>query len=433
MTGGSTTGSIAPAPADAAAARLAHSLDGWRRRMVRRRVIATGRRWALIAACAAGAGATAGHLDGQVVLTAAAAGSAAMAGGIAAMALARRVPLAAAAREMDAALALDEQVATALWYARTRQAGGNPLATGLVERAAGLAARAERQARRDDPRYGEWLAVAVTAAATATVVAAPYPPATPAPSAAQSRHGPGGGHAAGPANSALRAGQARGAAPERRRPAGQPAGARSPSTGTGAPRGGSSPSPATRGASAGAAPRGSAPAAGPGGHAGSTVAGGTNSGGTNPNGTGPSGAARSAPSPANAGNQRAAGSGGPPPAGNAAATTQGGTRPGGAQQGGARPGGATAGTTPGDSRRASGPAQFALPAGGKVALIVVPGTDGSVTGPAGSERGTGTPAGNGGSAAVTTVSPGSADGAGYVPPDGNEVPFWGQVLLGRYF
>src|SRR5438105_4072400 len=181
--------------------------------MARRRVIATGRRWALIAACAAGAGAAAGHLDGQVAATAACAGSAAVAGGIIRMARAGRVPLAAAAREMDAALALDEQVATALWYAGTGRAGGNPLATGLVERAAGLAARAMRQARRDDPRYGEWLAAAVTAAATATVVAAPSPPATPASSAAQSRHGAGNGHVAAAASAARGASPASAAAP----------------------------------------------------------------------------------------------------------------------------------------------------------------------------------------------------------------------------
>src|SRR3954470_12623328 len=182
--------------------------------MGRRRVVAAGRRWALIAACAAGVGAAAGHLDGHVAATAACAGSAAVAGGIVRMARAGRVPLAAVAREMDAALALDEQVATALWYARTPQASGNPLTTSLVERAAGLAARAERHARREDPHYGEWLAVAVTAAAAATVVAAPYPPATPASSAAQSRQGPGGGHAAGLATGAPRtASPARGTAP----------------------------------------------------------------------------------------------------------------------------------------------------------------------------------------------------------------------------
>jgi hypothetical protein len=96
------------------------------------------------------------------------------------------------------------------------------------------------------------------------------------------------------------------------------------------------------------------------------------------------------------------------------------------------PGGATAGTAPGDSRRASDAGEFTLPAGGTIALIVVPGSDGSGTWPAG-EQGTQAPAGTGEWATVGAVSPGSADGAGYVPPDGNEVPFGDQVLLGRYF
>jgi hypothetical protein len=104
----------------------------------------------------------------------------------------------------------------------------------------------------------------------------------------------------------------------------------------------------------------------------------------------------------------------------------------GAHQGGI-PGGLTAGTAPGDTRRASGPSQLPVPAGAQVVLIIVPGADGSTAARADAAGKAAPPAGNGGSATVTALSPGGADGAGYVPPDDNEVPLWAQPLLGAYF
>src|SRR5258708_11420907 len=102
--------------------------------------------------------------------------------------------MAAAARDMDTALALDEQVATALWGASARDvvadAARSTLMGGLIEQAAGLAEQAARSGRADGrPGYGEWTVVAVTAAAAATLATVPLAPApgTGAPRATVAR------------------------------------------------------------------------------------------------------------------------------------------------------------------------------------------------------------------------------------------------------
>jgi hypothetical protein len=74
-----------------------------------------------------------------------------------------------------------------------------------------------------------------------------------------------------------------------------------------------------------------------------------------------------------------------------------------------------------------------LPSSGDaVLLIVLPGGVGVVAAPDGHAAPGQQPEGNGGAAAVRTVMA-EGNGAEYVPPDQNEVPFPDQGVLRRYF
>ena len=428
-------------PAGAAAARLTSGLARWRRRIARRRAVATGRRWLLVAAAVAGLGAAVGQVDGHVVVTAACAGAAAVAVGLVRVAAAGRVPIAAAARDLDATLALDEQVATALWCASPAGADGGTagrmagaLRARLIERAAALVASAERQARDDDPPgYGEWVAVAVTAAAAATVATMSAPPMT---TASPAMH-PGGRvvRALGPGDGPSATAAAGGGSPVARSRAprsgasGPVARPGSPAPGTPSPAPGS-PAPGSPGGSGGRASPGSALPPG-----GSTVPGGSRPGGqARPGGAGhPAGPpATGLTRPASPGgiagsaSGAAAGQGSRP---GAAATVAGGQAAGRPRAG--TPGGDTAGTAPGGSHRAHGTALLSLPADGAVTLIILPGASGSGTGTPGRGTSAVPPEGSGGAAAAAAAA--GSPGGGYVPPDANEVPFSDWELLGRYF
>jgi len=458
------------AAAEEALARLAAGVDAWRRRMARRRAVATGRRWLLVTAAATGAGAAIGHADGQVLVSAAGAGVAAMTAGIARVAAARRVTIAAAARDMDATLALDEQVATALWGAAAGSVtgtafgptagsaagsavtgtGGNPLMGGLIEQAARLAERATPPGQGGDSTgYGEWVAVAVTAAAAAAVATAPMPAlsTTAAPGAS---HGgsvrpayvgsPTGrlprGHTSGLVSVSPRPATANGgshpaqppgqASAGTLQPSPSPFGGTSPGVGTGQPGGATGPGEPSRPAGSPAGPATSV-----GGTAGSTgtpapsagsvpgPASSANSGpgsATSPAGvTGPSGVPASAGSTTGAAGMPAT----PAPSGHPAA-----------QPGRGSPGGTTAGTARGGSQRASTPARLPLLTGTGVLLLILPGDTGG-EGSGGTRDGL--PQGNGGSASAPTARVASTGGIGYVLPDANEVPLADQALLGRYF
>lgn len=430
-----------------AAARLREGLDGWRRYIWRRRSAAAARRWSLITLGTALAGVAAGRLDGNMLVTAVAATALALlAGAVSAVNAVRRRRVCAedAARHLDAVFGFDEQVATALCCAQAGTAGvggsteHNRLVAELIERAAVLVAETGGVPRpRPVPAYGEWAAMAVTAAAVAAVAAVPGPaPSTSATAAG----GPG---RASPLASAT-------AVP---RPAPRPTRAGGVTVGsTGTPdatvTSGHRPAPTATGASPENAPggrtrptaptTGSAPTAKTGastshGTAGAAATAGAGTAGGRSASASAGGPGQRGPAPPAAGQSRAGQSRGATTrhgrTQSAAARRATGSR-GSAAHSGGLPGGLAAGTEPGNDRTSARPAEPLPSAGNTVLLIVLPGGDGTVTTGQGAP---GQPEGSGGISTSIVTATASENGAEYVPPDQNEVPFPDQGLLGRYF
>lgn len=88
---------------------------------------------------------------------------------------------------------------------------------------------------------------------------------------------------------------------------------------------------------------------------------------------------------------------------------------------------------PGSNRTSAHPAQLLPGAGDTVLLIILPGGDGAVTEPTGKGTPGQQPEGDGGTSAAIQTAMAPGNGAEYVPPDENEVPFPDLSLLGRYF
>lgn len=463
-----------------AAVRLRDGIDGWRRRIRRRRSAAAARLWSLIALGAALAGVTAGHLDGSMLVTALAAAALPFGAGVVSVVKRRRVCAEDAARELDAAFGFDEQVATALccMAAGTAVGGGTTehdrLVAGLIERAAALVAEAGGAGRsRPGLAYGEWAAMAVTAAAVAAVAAVPgsHPRTLTTASGGPGRAGlaagataprpehrgrviPGNaGHRTAPtASGASAAGPAAGI--PRRAATGtgrDPAAA----TGTPIPNGSVPASGAKAGARAPSPGKALSPTA-PG--ASGASAGGGRSGTGTVSGSGPHGLA--SPAPGQAQTPRSPATQSPTtqspatqsPATRSPATQSQTTRAAMTPHGGMRsataqraagsrgtaartrgvPGGDAAGTEPGANRRSARPAQPLPSAGNTVLVIVLSGGNGTVTAPNG-QAAQAQPEGNGGTITATQAATAPGNTAEYVPPDQNEVPFPDQGMLGRYF
>lgn len=463
----STVGPTGGSAAGSAAVRLREGLDGWRRHISRRRSAAAARHWSLITLGAALAGVAAGRLDGRMLLTTIAVTAGPLCFGAVTVVRRRRVSTEDAARQLDALFGFDEQVATAVCCtnADTSAAGGETdvtawMVAALIERAATLVAETGGAPDpRPGPAYGEWAAMAVTAAAVAAVAAVPGAhPAAPGTAV-------GTGGLAGPAGLAVRLhGAVAGLRPAH---AGGVIRAAAPAPAPGprsAPAGGAFPGsaaagsvrPAASATGAHEAPGYSVPAspakagtpvasgtAGAGAASGRTVPAPT--GGSGQHGTvGASGAsratgaagARAGHSPtAQAPTAQAATAQSPVTQGGAtrSATAQHATgQRGTAAHGGLRAGDA-AGMQPGGNRTSAHPAQLLPGAGATVLLIILPGGDGVLAGPTGKGTPGQQPEGDGGTSAAIQTAMAPGNGAEYVAPDQNEVPFPDLSLLGRYF